>query len=627
LVITAAIPFSLVGLFASLIVTYLVGGSLSLTLVLLALITAGGLAAVWLRPIRTGRPSIDIRTVVAVIGAGLLFGVVLWVTASPIAGGDALEHLARTRKLAELAELRSGVTELFRGASLHPGYAFPLWHGALASIARLSGVDSAVAMERLPALLAPLAFLTSYAAGRAVFRSPWGGLAALGGQLGYFALPNAGTGFFLRLFQPHQAVLLLLLPALVALLFTFIESERRGGLASVGAASLTVAVVHPSYLPFSLIPLVGFLVARLLFWRHIRQEGAKISIGIAAVVLPAALFYLWLIPAAVTATQSFTPVRAEQAKEVAQYRGQIQVTPGGFRLAPKAVSAGGPVAVVALLAIPLAGLAPRSRWAALSIGGTVPILLLLLVPQLFRPFTEVASISQGRRLVNFLPWSVAFAGGALLLGRARLIGVIVAIGVGIAVWRLYPGDFSYATTRGGGPPWAVWFALGGSLVALFAGVLRSRWELVRGGGDSWMAVVAAALIAPMAIAGLSHVRISHASGPLTPGLIAAVRADVPARAVVFALPGTSYEIVAYAPVYVASVLVGHSWDRREERVRDANEFFSPGALLGDQQRILAKYAAEWLVVDAGHAPAHLESLVARRVYMDRSYALFRVAPP
>src|SRR5919198_5079165 len=292
LVITAAIPFSLVGLFASLIVTYLVGGSLSLTLVLLALITAGGLAAVWLRPIRTGRPSIDIRTVVAVIGAGLLFGVVLWVTASPIAGGDALEHLARTRKLAELAELRSGVTELFRGASLHPGYAFPLWHGALASIARLSGVDSAVAMERLPALLAPLAFLTSYAAGRAVFRSPWGGLAALGGQLGYFALPNAGTGFFLRLFQPHQAVLLLLLPALVALLFTFIESERRGGLASVGAASLTVAVVHPSYLPFSLIPLVGFLVARLLFWRHIRQEGAKISIGIAAVVLPAALFYL-----------------------------------------------------------------------------------------------------------------------------------------------------------------------------------------------------------------------------------------------------------------------------------------------------------------------------------------------
>jgi uncharacterized membrane protein YuzA (DUF378 family) len=627
LVITAAIPWSLAGLFASLIVTFLVGGSVSLTLVLLALTTVGGLAAVWLRPIRSGRRSTDTRTVLAVIAAGLLFGVILWLAATPIAGGDALEHLARVRKLAELPHLRSGVTELFREAGLHPGYAFPLWHGAMASITRLAGVDSAVAMERLPALLAPLAFLTAYAAGRAVFGSRWGGLAGLGGQLGYFALANAGTGLFLRLFQPHQAVLLLLVPALMALLFTFIESERRSGLLSVGAASLAVAVVHTSYLPFMVITLVGFLVARVLLGRQVRREGSKISMGIGAVVLPAVLFYLWLVPAAVTRTQSFTPVRAEQAAEIAHYLGQIQVMGGGFRLAPRAVSAAGPVAVMALLAIPLAGLAPRTRWAALAIGGTIPVLLLLLVPQFFRTFTEVASISQGRRLVAFLPWSVGFAGGALLLGRARLVGVMIAIGVGIALWRLYPGDFSYATTRGGGPSWAVWFALGGSLVALSAGVLRPQWELVRGGGDKWMAVVAAALIAPMAIGGFSHVHVSHAREPLTPGLIAALGTHVPERAIVFALPRTSYMIVAYAPVYVANVPVGHAWDRREERVRDAGEFFSREVLLGDQQRILAKYGAEWLVVDAGRPPAHLASMVDLRVYADRLYALYRVRIP
>src|SRR5207247_229867 len=110
--------------------------------------------------------------------------------------------------------------------------------------------------------------------------------------------------------------------------------------------------------------------------------------------------------------------------------------------------------------------------------------------------------------------------------------------------------FSYATTRGGGPSWPVWFALGGSIVALLASVLQPRWEPIKEGGDAWMAVVAAALLAPVAIGGLSHVRPSHVPGPLTPGLIAALRTDVPAGAVVVALPRTSYYVVAYAPVYV-----------------------------------------------------------------------------
>jgi hypothetical protein len=626
MLVTAAIPWSLVALFVCLTVTFLVGDSLSLTLGLLALAAVGAQAVGWLRRTRPGGTGHDLRTVLAVLAAGLLFGVVLWVVAPPINGGDGLEHLARVRKLAELHHLRSGVTELFRGASLHPGYAFPLWHGAVASIARLAGVDAGAAMQRLPALLAPLAFLVTYAAGRAVFGSMWGGLAVLGGQLGYFALANRGTGEFVRLSQPHQAALLLLVPALVALLFSFIESERRGWLASVGAASLALAVVHPSYVPFLVIPLLGFLVARLLLHRSARGEGARISLGVGAIVLPAALFYLWLVPAAIRATPSFTPAPAERARQIAQYRGQIQVVNGGFRVAPRAISAAGPVAVAALVAIPLAGLAPRSRWAALAIGGAIPVLLLLLVPQLFRPFTDVVSISQGRRLINFLPWSIAFAGGALLLGRARFTGAVSAVAMGIALWHFSPGDFSYATTRGGGPAWPVWFALGGGIVALLAGTLRPRRQPIAGGGHVWMGVAAAALIAPVAISGLSHVRPSHAREPLTPGLIAALRANVPAGEIVFALPGTSYAIVAYAPVYVAAVPVGHAWDRPAERVRDATEFFSGSALLGDQLRILQKYGARWLVVDARHPPAHIDSLPARRVYVDRRYALYRLGP-
>jgi hypothetical protein len=624
LVVAAAIPLSLVAVFLSLMVTFAARRSLTLAIALLALAAGGALVLALFKaaPGSSGRSHGP--TVLAVLAAGLLFGVVLWVAAPPIAGGDGLEHLARVRKLAEMPVLRSGVTEMFRGASLHPGYAFPLWHGAVALIARLAGVDAADAMQRLPALLAPLTFIATYAAGRALFGSRWGGLAVLGGQLSYFALANGGTGQFLLLSQPHQAALFLLIPSLLALLFAFVEGGQRGALLSLGAAAFALAVVHPSYVPFVVIPVVGFLVSRLLLHRPARTDGARISVGVGAMVLPAALFYLWLVPAAVRATPSFTPPSAERARQIAHYRGQIEVTGRGFRFAPRAVSAAGPIAVAALLAIPLAGLAPRSRWAALVIGGTIPVLLILLVPQLFRPFTDVVSISQGRRLVTFLPWSFAFAGGALVLGRARVLGVIAALGLGVALRHFYPGDFSYASSRGGGPSWPVWIALAGSMAALIAGVLRPRWELIRERAGVWTAAVAAALIAPVVLGGLSGVRVSHGRQPLSPGLIAALRADVREGDVVLAPVQTSYSIVAYAPVYVAAVPVGHAWDRPDERVRDVRGFFSPQAPLAEQERILRKYRAGWLVVDTLHPPPNIELLAGEPTYEDQRYALYRL---
>ena len=55
--------------------------------------------------------------------------------------GDGLFHLARIRKLMAFDSLHLRTVDEFRDGGLHPGYAFPLWHGFLAGVARIAGVD------------------------------------------------------------------------------------------------------------------------------------------------------------------------------------------------------------------------------------------------------------------------------------------------------------------------------------------------------------------------------------------------------------------------------------------------------------------------------------------------------
>ena len=54
--------------------------------------------------------------------------------------GDAFFHLAREQKLLAFDSLSLRSVDEFKDGGLHPGYAFPLWHAAVALIARLAGV-------------------------------------------------------------------------------------------------------------------------------------------------------------------------------------------------------------------------------------------------------------------------------------------------------------------------------------------------------------------------------------------------------------------------------------------------------------------------------------------------------
>ena len=64
-------------------------------------------------------------------------------TSQGVVAGDGLFHEARVRKLVELGSLHLRTVDEFRDGGLHPGYAFPLWHGFLAVVAKLSGLDPA----------------------------------------------------------------------------------------------------------------------------------------------------------------------------------------------------------------------------------------------------------------------------------------------------------------------------------------------------------------------------------------------------------------------------------------------------------------------------------------------------
>jgi hypothetical protein len=613
---SAALAWSLGALFAATAVMFAVHSSISLALILLATIAAAALAVNLVRPPRQGRSSgLSLHHGWAVAAAGVGFGIALWFLTRHL-GGDALFHLARVRKLDELGNLSLRSVDEFRDGGLHPGYAFPLWHAFLALVARLGGVDATGVVLHEASVLVPAAFLVAWESGKAVFRSAWGGLAVLAAQVSMFALAAGGGGSYTALALPATSSRQLLVPAVIALFFTFVATRSWVGLATVAVASGALALVHPTYALFVAVPLGGYVVARILLARKELIEGVA---GLAAVVLPAGAVALWLRPIA-DQTASVNPSADEVQRALQHYKGQLDVfSDGSYRLAPEIFGRSGAVAVAALFAVPLALLAVRRRWAAFVLGGFVAVLALMLVPELFTRFADVVSISQARRAAGFVPFAFAIAGAAAVLARLLSIGALpVGLAAGIAFQLAYPGDFGYALDQGG-PALATWIAIAGGAGALAAGIIlpRNLAELDRVGAIA--AATAALAVLPVALHGFTHWDERPVTGKeLTPGLVRALREQVPKRAVVFSDDSTSYEIAAFASVYVATALPGHVADtkanRPYERRDDARAFFRTGDLA-----IPRRYGATWLVVDRSRSKLRVD---LPKAYSDQRFALY-----
>ncbi|MDX6485882.1 MAG: hypothetical protein QOF43_1035 [Gaiellaceae bacterium] len=596
----------------ALAVTFAVHAPLVLALVLVLVCGAAAM------PFQKRVPSEGLRAPGSIALAGIALGIALW-SVEGLVRGDALFHLGRIRKLDDFGGLSLRAVDEFKDGGLHPGYAFPLWHGWLALISKVGGVDPAAVVLHESSILAPLAVVLAFEMGRQVFRSRSLAFATLLAQVGMIALAPGGGGSYTTLDLPGTAARQLLVPAAIALFFGYLREPSRAGAVVLGAAGLDLAFVHPTYALFLAIPLVGFALVRAA------ASGADVrasSGALAALGIPVVLVFLWLLPL-VRETRSHDPSADEKARAIGQYARDLVVgSPTSYHLSPALPGRTGAIAIAALALVPLAALAARRRWSAFVLGGTVLVLAVELLSPLFTHFSDLVSISQSRRAAGFVPFAFAFAGGVAVLTRAlRLVVLPVALAAGIVLQLEFPGDFELRLAHGG-PALVTWVALWGGLAGIVIAVVLARRGLGAYERPGVLAGLAATLfVIPVAVHGFANWDADPRQDgyALTPGLVQFLQTRVPKRAVVYADLETSYRIAAYAPVYVANAPPTHVADtaanRPYPRRDDLRAFLQTGNLA-----IARRYGAGWLVLRRGERvrPA------GRLVYRDERFRVYRL---
>lgn len=518
-----------------------------------------------------------------VFGAGALLGLLLWRVAGVVTG-DGLFHLARVRKLVDLGGLHLRSVDEFVNGGLHPGYAFPLWHGFLALVSVVSGLDPSIVVNHEASVLAPLALAAVFEAGVAVFGSAGAGVAVVAGTLGLFCFAAGHGGSYATLSLPPTAARQLLVPAFYALAFGYLRSGRRTELAVLGVLFGSLALIHSTYALFALLPLGAYALLRPREWR---RSGAALATALA----PALAVYLWLRPL-IDQTLTHNPSPASVRDAVEHYADQLVISsPHSYHLAADVVGRSGAVAVAALALAPLGGLALRRRWGGFVVAGTVAVLALMLISPLFVHFSDLVSLSQSRRAAGFVPFAFAFAGGLLLVSRG-LLAVPLAFVAGIVLQLEWPGDFG--TGQHGGPSVVTWFALVGGAVALAAGLLLVRRSPRERPGIA--ALASLAFVLPVAVHGFTHWTPIPENNPqaLVPASLHAELARLPPRTVVIAQAQVSYVILADFPLYVVAAPLAHVAHTRandpEARIKAVNQWLKTG-----NPAIPRRYLATWAV--------------------------------
>ena len=170
--------------------------------------------------------------------------------------GDGLFHEARVRKLVDLGTSTCAPSTSSPTAGSIPGYAFPLWHGFLALVAKLSGLDPSVVVQpRGLAARAARAACVAWEAGVAVFGSAGAGIAVVAAALGALLLRRRARRLVRLARAAGDRGAAAPRAGRVALFFAYANVGRRADLAALAAAFGALALVHPTYALFALIPL------------------------------------------------------------------------------------------------------------------------------------------------------------------------------------------------------------------------------------------------------------------------------------------------------------------------------------------------------------------------------------
>jgi hypothetical protein len=562
--------------------------------------------------------------------AGLVVGAATWGIAGNLSG-DSFFHLGRIRKLVDLHELSLHRVDEFKQGGLHPGYAFPLWHGWIALIARLADVDPTRVARHESSLLVPVALAIAFEMGWAVFRSTGPAFAVVLAMFALKMLAPGHGGVYTLFWQPATAATQLLAPAATALFFLFLRKPGWMLALTLALSGAALTLVHPTYALFLAIPLAAYVVVRALFTR-----GAELRSGIAAFAalgIPMGIALLWLQPIA-DQTLTLHLDAKELARSLHHYKSNLVIDSlTRYSLSPQRIDRNGAVDIAALVLVPLALLARRRRWAALVLGGTVAILALELWPLVFPHFANLVSLSQARRAATFVPFAVAFAGGiAVLVGFSRLLTLALALGTGIWLQLDYGGNFGLRAARTT-PSIPVWFALFGGVVAIAVPVglvvAKRDWLLERARRRGFTTALAALLfVLPVAVNGFSKWTPRPVAGTeLTPGLIHFLQRDIPARSVIFADMETSYEAIAFAPVYAVAVPPTHVARTTPNQVqtrKHAVQRFLMNPSLGVPHRWGANYLILRRTSGLG-AWARRQGL--KKIYEDRHFLVFPLPNP
>jgi hypothetical protein len=569
--ISAVLAWTMASVFVAWAAVFALHRSIHLAVAVLAVILVVALLAARRRETRALEET-GFRALL--VGIGL--GVFLW-HAEGVVTGDGLFHEARVRKLVDLTSLHLRSVDEFKNGGLHPGYAFPLWHELLALVSWFSGVDPGVVVRHEPSLLVPIACAVAYESGVAVFGSQAAGASLLTLTVAVFCFGPGHGGSWATLSLPGTAARQLLVPAAIALFFT----NRLPATAAIFGA---LALTHPTYGLFVLVPLTVFALLRVDEWRR----SAPL---LAAAFVPTGLVLLWLKPI-VDETISHDPGPVERLRALRHYGDQLVVTNGHhYRLAPEVYGRSGAIVVAALVLLPVAALVVRRRWATYAVAGTLAILVLTSVPWLFVHLSDAVSLSQSRRLAGFAPLLFVLVGALALLARSLLV-LPLALVAGVVLQRLWPGDFDYGL-RHGGPALATWIALAGGLAAAAVGCIR-RVELRERHGLG--AAAAFCLALPVFVHGAWHwnPRVQADPGALSPRLVHRLRTVVPKGATVIAPIQTSYRVTADAPLYVVALPVPHVANTK------ANDPYTRARLvrhwvLTNDQRVARRYGATWAI--------------------------------
>ncbi len=594
------------------------------------------------------------------------------------AWNDSLYHIGQAQKLLALDAPSFSNTLQFTDGSAHPGYLVPLWHEAVALTSFVARVDPVVAAWILPGVTLTVSVLAFGGLGwslvRARHATSVASAAVLVTTIGM--LPSA-EGIMNGL-HPGIIALGVLAPLVLAMLFTALWPEPWRDRDDVGPRMTTraatfvavigtaeIGLLHVGYLWVLGMGILGYFLVWAL--RALRAPWSRqvvmrhLSVGAAIAIVAVAVLAL-LFPGLNRLEGLGRDAQAElEFNDSEEYAGEnaanldavLRGDPAGaFHLRNDYLVLAGGLALLGLLSIPLAFLAPRWPGGWYLVGAATLVLGIAMSDVIFPRFVEIVTLDQARRIERVLPLTMGLTVGALAAsvgalalwrrgGALRAVAVVSTIGVaavGAVVVDAVPRLAGYGGERIVHPR-----VLVAVLVILLVGLVVTTFTS-RGASWTWptdlldtrtctLALVLV-LVAATPVYGrigdvaqegrLENVPLDMRTAEMrlfAPNVARELR-KLPPGSTVLSDPRSRnpYIAMAIAPVYVVSSVPRHTAltpeNRVTERFRTAMSFFDRYMTYAERRQLLLDEQVDAVVLHplaARWAQDHLERMPGVRM--------------